>query len=83
MFLRQFGDDTHTFDGWSVWTDMDRAGRIKAFANLPAGNIRLAIPGKGYANNPQLFCALVDNTGNPVRPFSRDELVLGGPQPAQ
>lgn len=74
MFLRQFGDDTHTFDGWSVWTDMDRAGRIKAFANLPAGNIRLAIPGKGYANNPQLFCALVDNTGNPVRPFSRDEL---------
>jgi len=75
MFLRQFGDDTHTFDGWAVWTDMDKAGRIKAYANLPAGNMRLAIPGKGYANNPHLFCAMVDDTGNPVRPFSRDELV--------
>ena len=75
MFLRSFGDDTHTFDGWAIWTDMDRMGKIKAFANLPAGNIRLAVPGKGYGNDPKLFCALVDDTGNPVRPFSRDELV--------
>ena len=74
MFLRQFGDDTHTYDAWAVWTDMDRAGRIKAFANLPAGNIRLAVPGRGYDNDPRYFCALVDDTGNPVRPFTRDEL---------
>ena len=74
MFLRAFGDDTHTFDGWAVWTDMDRAGRIKAFANLPAGNIRLAVPGRGIAGDPRLFAALVDETGNPVKPFTRDEL---------
>ena len=77
MFLRAFGDDTHTFDGWAVWTDMDRAGGVKAFANLPAGNIRLAVPGRGVAGNPRLFAALVDETGNPVRPFTRDELFWG------
>jgi hypothetical protein len=74
MFLRTFGDNTHTYDGWSVWTDMDRAGRIKAFANLPAGNIRLAIPGRGYQGNPRLFAALVDDTGNPVQAFTRDQM---------
>lgn len=74
MFMRAFGDDTHTFDGWAVWTNMDRAGRIIEFANLPAGNIRLAVPGKGYRGDPRLFAALVDDTGNPVRPFTRDEL---------
>ena len=75
MFLRQFGDDTFTYDGWAIWTDMDRAGRIKSFANLPAGRIRLAVPGRGYQGNPRYFAALVDETGNPVRPFTRDSLV--------
>jgi hypothetical protein len=74
IFLRTFVDDTFTYDGWAVWTDMTRLGNVKAFANLPAGNIRLAIPGKGYANDPRYFCAMVDDTGNPVRPFTRDEL---------
>ena len=74
MFLRQFGDDTHKYDGWAIWTDMDRMGRVRAFANLPAGNIRLAIPGRGYSGNPKYFAALVDDTGNPVRPFTRDTL---------
>ena len=74
MFLRAFGDDTHTFDGWAVWTDMDRAGRIKAFANLPAGSVRLAVPNRGVAGDPRLFAALVDETGNPVKPFTRDEM---------
>lgn len=74
MFLRAFGDDTHTFDGWAVWTDMTRDGKVKAFANLPAGNIRLAVPGRGVAGDPRLFAALVDETGNPVKSFTRDEL---------
>jgi hypothetical protein len=73
-FLRAFADDTHTCDGWAVWTDMDRAGRIKAYANLPAANIRMAVPGRGYNGDPNYFCALVDDTGNPVRPFTRDEM---------
>ena len=74
-FLRAFADDTHTLDAWAIWTDMDRMGRIKSFANLPAGNIRLAVPGRGYQGNPRLFAALVDDTGNPVQAFTRDQLV--------
>lgn len=74
MFLRAFGDDTHTFDGWAVWTDMTRDGKVKAFANLPAGQVRLAVPGRGVAGNPRFFSALVDETGNPVKPLTRDEM---------
>ena len=73
-FLRQFADDIHTFDGWALWTQPDRIGRPMAFANLPAGMIRLAVPGKGIKNDPRLFAALVDETSNPVKSFTRQEL---------
>ena len=73
-FLRSFADDAHTFDGWAIWTAMDSQRRIKAFRNLPAGQIRLSVPGRGYKGQTKYFAALVDETGNPVRPFTRDEL---------
>ena len=74
MFLRSFGDDTHTFDGWSIWTDMDNADRVNAFANLPAGMIRLALPTRGVRGNRDHYAALVDETGTPVKPFTRKEM---------
>lgn len=74
MFLRSFANDTHTFDGWAIWTDMDSSGRVNAFANLPAGMIRLAVPTRGYAGDRTLFAALVDETGTPVKPFTRNEM---------
>ena len=74
MFLRSFADDTLTFDGWALWTDMDSQRRVRAFCNLPAGMIRLAIPTKGYKGNPAWFAAMVDETGNPIKPFTRDEM---------
>lgn len=73
MFLRGFADDTLTFDGWAVWTDM-KQGKVNAFANLPAGMIRLAMPTRGYKGNEDYFAALVDETGTPVKPLTRDEL---------
>jgi len=76
QFLRQFGDDTHTYDGWAVWTDMTRDGKVRAFANLPASNIRLTVPGKGFRGDTKFFAALVDDTGNPVRAFTPGSLVL-------
>ncbi|MDE2472758.1 MAG: hypothetical protein KGL35_29555, partial [Bradyrhizobium sp.] len=72
-FLRGFINDTMTYDGWAVWTDMQQ-GKVNAFANLPAGMIRLAMPTRGYKGNEKYFSALVDETGTPVKPFTREEL---------
>ena len=74
-FLQKSIEDIYTYDGWATWTDMDKAGRVKAFTSLPAGNIRLAFPGQGYKNDPTKFAALIDETGNPITSFTRDELV--------
>lgn len=73
-FLRGFIDDSLTFDGWGIWTDMDKSG-VNAFANLPAGMIKLAVPTRGVRGNPRHFAALVDETGNPVKPLTRQEFV--------
>lgn len=74
MFMRSFANDTMTFDGWAVWTDMSASNRVRSFANLPAGMIRLAVPGKGVGGDRELFAALVDETGSPVKSFTRKEL---------
>lgn len=74
MFLRSFADDALTFDGWAIWTDMTASGNVRAFANLPAGMIRLAVPTRGYKGNPKWFACLIDETGNPIKPFTRQEL---------
>lgn len=74
MFLRSFVDDALTFDGWALWTDMDSRGGVRAFCNLPAGMIRLSIPTRGYKGNPDWFACMVDEAGNPIKPFTRKEL---------
>ena len=74
MFLRTFADDALTFDGWALWTDMDSNGGVRSFVNLPAGSIRLAVPTRGYKGNRDWFACMVDETGNPVKPFTRKEL---------
>jgi hypothetical protein len=74
VLLRQFADDIHTFDGWALWTRPDRLGRPIAFANLPAGLIRLAMPGQGLKGDKRYFAALIDQTMNPVKTFTRYEL---------
>lgn len=73
-FLAGMADDTFTYDGWAIWTDRDYQGRIRKFCNLPAGMIRLALPGVGYKGNDELYAAMVAETGNVVASFTRDEL---------
>jgi len=78
QFLASFGDDALTFDAWACWTDMEGpkgSKKVRAFTNLPAGMIRLAIPTRGYKGNTDQFAALIDETGNPIKPFTRDELI--------
>jgi len=74
MFLRSFADDALTFDGWALWTDTTSTGKIRAFCNLPAGMIRLAVPTRGYKGRPEWFACMVDETGNPIKPFTRNEM---------
>lgn len=73
-FLAKTIEDLYTYDGWATWTDMNRRGQVNAFTTLPAGNIRLAFPGQGYKGDPDKFAALIDETGNPIGAYTRDEL---------
>lgn len=67
--------DFLTYDSMAIWTDMDRLDRVKAWAPVPAGNIRLADPRVGYRGNPAHYAVLVDQGGAVKRAFTRDELV--------
>lgn len=73
-FLSSLVRDSLTYDGMAVWTDMDRAGRVKGFKALSAYNIRLSGPG-GYRLDPNVFAVAVDEMGNVVEEFTRDELI--------
>lgn len=74
QFLAMLTRATLIFDGMAVWTDRGDDGLVQAFKCMYAGNVRLAMPG-GYMNNPDIFAAMVDQTGTVITTFTRDELV--------
>ena len=78
-FLSMIVRDSLTYDGIAVWTDMDRRDKVKAFKALPASQIRLAGE-KGYKTPknepmPDVFAVGVDDAGNVIHTFTRDELI--------
>jgi hypothetical protein len=81
-FLATIVREFLTYDAMAVYTDLDSRGRIKGWANLPAGNIRLADPTKGYLGNKAHFAVLVDQGGTVIRSFTRQELTwhVGNPR---
>ena len=73
-FLSSLVRDSLTYDGMAIYTDMDKAGRVKAFAPISAGNIRLVQPhdenkkvevepDKMGFGNPQYWDTAVGNWG--------------------
>lgn len=74
-FLSAATRDSLTYDGIALWTDMTNDDKVKAYALLPAGNIRLCTP-QGYNNNPAQFAVAVDEGGRVIQPFTRDELTF-------
>lgn len=74
-FLAQIMRDSLTFGPMSVFTDMDRAGRIKAFKSLSSFNIRLCMK-TGYKGDPEVYAVGVDETGNVMAEFTRDQLIF-------
>jgi hypothetical protein len=73
-FLSATVRDTFTYDGVAVWTDMDNAGRIKSFASLPGGNIRLTGP-DGYKGDLSIFAVMLDEAATVKQVFTRDQLI--------
>lgn len=74
-FLAAAVRDFLTYDAMAIWTDMDHLDRVKAWAPIPAGNIRLADPQVGYRGNPAHFAVLIDQGGSVKRAFTRDQLI--------
>lgn len=74
-FLAQLTRDSLTFDGMSVWTDMDLKGRIKSFKTLSSYNIRLCLK-PGYMGDPAIYAVGVDETGTVMETFTRDQLIF-------
>lgn len=74
-FLAKLVRDSMTFDGMAVWTDMDLSGKVKAFKCLSSYNIRRCMP-QGYMNDPTIFAVGVDEAGNVIHTFTRDQLIF-------
>ena len=74
-FLTELVRDSLTYDGMAVFTDMDMRGRIKAFRALSTFNIRRCLP-TGYMGDKNIFCVGVDEGGNVIAQFTRDQLTF-------
>lgn len=74
-FLAMLIRDSMTFGPMSVWTDMSLKNEVKAFKCLSSYNIRLCTK-EGYMNDPQNYAVGVDEAGNVVATFTRDQLIF-------
>ena len=74
QYCRATTRDLFTFDSLATWTAMDDRGQVKQFTALPAGNVRLADPRRGYKGDKDKFAALLDEAMNPITAFTREEL---------
>lgn len=74
-FLGALTRDSLTYDGMAVFTDRDMAGRIRAFSVMSAQNVRLTAPGAGYNGDKSIFAVGMDEAGNIVQEFSRNDLI--------
>lgn len=74
-FLSAGTRDSLTFDAIALWTDMDNQDKVKGYALLPAGNIRLCTP-EGYEGKKENFAVAVDEGGRVIQAFTRDELTF-------
>ena len=73
-FLCALVRNTLIYDGMAIWTDIDNAGRVKAFKVLSAMNIRLCQKG-GYLGNEKIYAVGVDEAGNVIEQFTRENLI--------
>lgn len=74
-YLAAITRDSLTYDEMATWTLPDRSGRIKAFAAISAANVRLANQ-NGYKGDKRNFAALVNETNQVVKSFTREDLVF-------
>ncbi len=83
-FLSALTRDSLTYDGMAIWTDIDSRGQVKSFKPLSSANIRL-VGKEGYQEGMEkfdltteeaarVFSVLVDEAGNVIDAFNRDQL---------
>lgn len=74
-FLAELIRDSLTYDGMAVFTDMDLRDQVKAFRCMSSFNIRRCLP-TGYMGNPAVYCVGVDEGGNVIAEFTREQLIF-------
>lgn len=74
-FLAELIRDSLTFGPMSVFTDMAVNGQVKAFKCLSSFNIRLCTK-EGYMGDARIYAVGVDETGNVINQFTRDQLTF-------
>ncbi len=83
-FLEMATRDTLSYAAISLWKDVSKDGKVKAYALLPAGDIRLTgritnsgqfVVG-GYKDNPDVYAVLVNEARVVVQQFDREELTF-------
>lgn len=73
-FSAAIARDSLTFDGIAINTERDEKNRVKSYAPLPAGNMRLVGP-QGYEKDPDAYIVAVDEGGKVVQSYKRNELI--------
>jgi hypothetical protein len=74
-FLSEVVRDSLTYDGMAVWTDRDLMDRVKSFKAYSAFNMRLCGP-DGYRQDPNVFAVAIDEAGQVIHKFTREQLVF-------
>lgn len=74
QFLAEVTRDSLSYDGMSIWTDMDLRGRVKAFKTLPTFNMRLCP--SGFNGDPEVFVVGLDEVGSIKYEFTRRNLTF-------
>jgi len=73
-FSAAIARDSLTYDGIAINTERDSKNRVKSYAPLPAGNMRLVGP-QGYDKDPEAYIVAVDEGGKIVESYHRNELI--------
>lgn len=74
QFLAELTRDSLTYDGMSIWTDMDLKGRVRAFKALPTFNMRLTP--SGYNGDPAVMAVGLNEVGAVKYEFTRQNLTF-------
>lgn len=73
-FLAKMVRDSYIYDGIAIWRKLSVGEKVLEFSIMPAGNIRLIDPNRGYMNDKSVFAVMLDQAGNVAKKASGEAI---------